>query len=1322
MGALRRRYIVLAVVVISTVLGLFLAWWAVQFNQRVRGFLARRGIYAERVNLGFGAVRLEGLTFATKNPISSLEVDEATVTYSLWGLLRGGPGSAIRRLSFSRPTLVLMLDWSSGHVTDPESFLSQLPPGKYTFSEASIYVSGTPIQSRQVHQVRHVKCLLCDKVSGHILSTSDGNISLRLKGGLLSNRPNAQLEGNFQRRSQTYRFKLTAKGLDLSSDLLRRFCPQLSPQSGEIDLSLYLLDRNRVYGSVEFRDVALKIASSPISEVNTLNLSVKVKPDTAIIERGEGRCNGVKFRVDGQVVSFSSPSFSLRLGVSSLKVRDVAPLLGLEQKPLPTGGGSVSMRIEGSPKDLRLTGQFDQGRILYNGEQLRGLKFQFSKKESTLVLRNISGRLGGAKLRGRLIVGTKGIDAPVEGEFHLTGVDFSRAARLLNVDGIAGHGNLKIRLQGNLKSPQWHFWYDSRQLCLEGHNLDGQRGELQFDSQGVCIHSTWKQGEFFASSPQSHQRCIWKINRDLLALGSSEKPLQGRIILTGRLPLIESRGEIELAGSRVYLSGRFSRKPGENPEFQFTINSDSFQVDKALVALTAIVSAKGDRFKLWLTAADKGSGQPLLEENLILRGAFPSHLLHNYERFTDKASADVNGEIQLSGTLKEPSMTLRLVAQHGRINGLDPLKAELSLDWNKQGLWIERFDLFHLSEKMLSVKGEWGRQGKLISAEALAIDAASFLSLLSSRQEKLKGKLSYELTFFQDGASPQFKARVLLSQAQLMNIPFDKIRGTIRGNLAEIGELNLQLEKKKGYKGTIRGIIPLKEGREMDVKIELQGDVLCILPYLTPQVRKSSGRGQLNLCLGGSWKAPVIRAVEARFEQGKLALLSLPEELNSLKGDICLAKGSNFLKIRGVSGEIGDGKFFIENSRRVKIDGAELEPLLMETFDLNLGIITLHTGESGIGLNIPGLIRPKEEGRFRFWDSKAAEVLYIAGPAKSPQIKGVCYLSDVEFTFPPLKDKKSSSKRSLSKFLKSINWDLKVVTGRNVRYFRRQQYSITDIAEVDLQIDEGSWLEFKGSVAQGGFHIQGTLQSHQGKLTYLNTEFEVEEIGLEVNTQNDPMPLVWGSAKTTVYSDTTGTATDIFLRLYAIDKRTRQRKEKGRWGELRMELTSSDPNDNSLEKILAKLGYSLDNYNQKAAVLLTTGMERILIGGLIRPLEREVRETLRLDVFYVHPSLVGNLLTSSELTLENGGRLSYLGFLKGTEWRLGQYFLGNWLFFYAGELKTERDRYQRETLGVKHRFGIEYRTRTTNISFEYNYDNVVRRKDRQFSIRRYFSF
>ncbi len=1312
MRPLKRRYIVVVVIAISVISGLYLGWRALGLNQRAKQFLAHKGIYADKVRLGLGVVHLEGLTFEPQSPISAFNVKDATVTYSLWGLLRGGTNSALRRLSFSNPALVLEVDKSSDRVKDPKTLFLQLPPGRYDFNGGSICLSGTPDKLRLAH-----------RINGWISSASEENITLHLEGELLSDKSNAELDGSFNPQNGTYEFKLTAKGLDLSSEPFRTFCPQLSPKSGKVDLSLRLQNGNQVCGKVEVKDAALKIPSAPFWEIKKLNLSIKVKPDTAIIERGEGRWNGCKFQIDGQIVSFSSPSVSLRLGVSHLGVKDIAPLLGLKQKTLPTGNGSLSVKIEGPPKHLQLTGVFDQGIVLYNGERIRDLKFQFTKAESALVVRDISGKVGGGRLRGRLRVGIQAVAPPIEGEFHLTGVDFARIARLLNVEAIAGHGDLRIRLQGNLKSPQWHLWFDSRQLCLGGHNLCGQKGELQLGPQGVRIRSRWNRGEFFAFSPQSFRRSIWKINQDLLALGSSEEPLQGKINLTGRLSLIEPRGKLSLAGSEVDLSGRLSQEPEGDPEFQVVLNSDNFPVGNTFAALTLAASANSDQAELRLTVIDKNSGQPLLEENLILRGGFPSRLLHYYKTVADEATAEINGTIQLSGTLQNPAVAVQLTAHQGSINDLDSLKTEISLQWDKQGLEIEKFDLFHLSEQMLSMRGGWGKKNKMISAEAEMIDAASFLSLFSPRGEKLKGKLSYKFTLLEHETSPQFDAHFLLSQAQVMNIPFDEIGGTLRGNPAEIQKVDLQLVKKKEYQGTLQGVVPLRSEKEMDVKLKLKGDVLSVLPYLTNQVSEGSGSGQVELQLGGRWKTPVIKAIEASFNRGSLVPRFLSEEINRLKGEIRLTKGSNFLEIKGLSGEMDGGRFFIENQRRRKLDGEELQPFIIETLGVDLGIVALHTGKTGIKLNIPGLIRPKEQGRFCCSHSKGEDILYITGPAQSPQVKGLCYVSDVEFTFPRLKSKKSSSKEPLWELLESINWNLKVVAGRNVRYFRRQEYSITDIAEAELQIDEGAWLEFKGSVTQRSFNIQGSLQSYQGNLTYLNTEFEVEEMGLELNTQNDPMPLVWGSAKTTVYSDSTGAATDIFLRFYAIDKQTRQRKEKGRWGELRMELTSSDSDDNTTEKILVKLGYSLDNYNQGAAMLLTTGMERILLGTLIRPLEREVQKTLRLDVFYLQPSLMSNLLTSSELPLGEGGRLSYLAFLRGTEWTLGEYFLGNWLLFYTGELKTDKkDEYQRETLGIKHRFGIQYRTRATNIRFEYNYDDILRRKDKQFSIRRYFSF
>jgi hypothetical protein len=542
--------------------------------------------------------------------------------------------------------------------------------------------------------------------------------------------------------------------------------------------------------------------------------------------------------------------------------------------------------------------------------------------------------------------------------------------------------------------------------------------------------------------------------------------------------------------------------------------------------------------------------------------------------------------------------------------------------------------------------------------------------------------------------------------------------------------VGLRIEEEGRYRGELAGKIPIRTprdrpGADLDLKLDVEGDLLFLLAQMARIDLSASGQGVLTCRLVGTLDNLEVASGELTVDRGVVRGWHVTGDIGDIKARVVVEPGTRFLKIEELAARVRGGKLSVSNLESLEIEGEPVPPLIIEPVGLGLGVLTVSTERPGIDLYVRSLMADRGPGRIVFAGKTQHESFYIGGPIAEPFVRGIWLVSDASFTYPLLEADGPPS-RAVD-LLRSAVWDFDAIAKDNVWYFRDVVVSSLPIGgevSLELEIERNRHIDFRGSLQRGTFYARGDLLAKKGSVTYLDTEFKVEEAGISLDTQYRQLPTLYGRAKTTV-EDTLGVPSDIFLEIYSLDEVTDTKTEKARWENLRFELRSNDPNDASTRDILVKLGYSLDQSGERAVGVLSKAVDKRLVHPILRTFERKLQRATGLDVVGFTPTVVNNLLFSSVPPWASGVyHAAYLRLLQGTTFRLGKYVLnGDWFVSYSGELEGTMDAYQREMWGLKHRLGLEYMIQAnTRLQLEYDYDKLLGEEDRRVSIRHRFAF
>ncbi|TFH02112.1 MAG: hypothetical protein E4H13_03025 [Calditrichales bacterium] len=187
----------------------------------------------------------------------------------------------------------------------------------------------------------------------------------------------------------------------------------------------------------------------------------------------------------------------------------------------------------------------------------------------------------------------------------------------------------------------------------------------------------------------------------------------------------------------------------------------------------------------------------------------------------------------------------------------------------------------------------------------------------------------------------------------------------------------------------------------------------------------------------------------------------------------------------------------------------------------------------------------------------------------------------------------------------------------------------------------------------------------------------------------------------------------MYLELYAVNQATGTETRRARWEDFRFRLVSADPGvGETQEQVLASLGYSVDNVEDKAKKVGGAVTDNYLIRPLLRPLERSLEKYLGIDFVRFNARVAENLFSVSSQKANSPSGIyntyyynsfdTYMYLIQSSEFTVGKYLTQDLYLTYTGQIVASAHE-QESTFNLNHSVGLEYRF-LKNLLFEFEYD------------------
>ena len=802
-------------------------------------------------------------------------------------------------------------------------------------------------------------------------------------------------------------------------------------------------------------------------------------------------------------------------------------------------------------------------------------------------------------------------------------------------------------------------------------------------------------------------------------------------------------GAGNLIEGKFYLLAENSTFPGK-----ISLLIDEKKIKLKTFAIENVIIAQGEVEKRKSGAVQ---GQVVFPNTVV---ADLARILFRESRGAEKGT--LYGAIGFSGTKDNPAISAKVDLEDMTFHGIGKYAGTLQCQVSDKILVLNQFDLNRNGEKLIRSFGVYNLADQTMDFKFKGekIDVNSTLMALFNKENFLTGTADVDLTYSGSAGNPCICGTVDITNGRFTRFSFDRLLFNLvdKETFAEsdslvcrdlscsairIGDFSFIRNGEFQLKG--RGVLPLKREYPIDLNFHGEGNLLAILPEFTNFFKETKSEGNWSFHLRGLPGNVRLVDTEINLQNGYLRLRDVAPEIKDIALSLQLEPGG-FIHVANLSGRIRRRIFkFINQRVPENPPNKKFRPFEIPFLDLNLGIFSIETSPKGIPLHIPGLMEKGEFGQFIFLGKNSSEKFFVAGPAWQPYVRGKLILQNANFTFPFIFDEKAknSGNNPVVRVLRSIDWDVLALTGKDLHY-QRQIPSGLDNVYLDLIVDAGvGELNFKGIIRDNTFGVTGLMESSRGNVEYLNLNFQIVKAGVEFDMEppdkngvafdkSTLLPIVYGEARTAVI-DSTGFPYYIYLTLLTRDRETGQTQKRGRLGEMVFQLSSENQQLGGTEgEILASLGYSTDKIKKMATDLIGISADNLLFRPLFRPFERELERRLGLDMVRFSSRFTRNLIEMNVSDERNYQLNSKLFLLRSTKVMIGKYFLNQIFLTYSGQLEAGLDyRYQHEGFGLSHKFGLEYRiSPSLLLQMEYDYNSLLlyRREDKRILLRHSFPF
>lgn len=1396
----RKWVLVITLFVAFTSLVIYHGWNLLQVNERAKNFLIKKvqsilgeNCHIEKLDMTLGAVHLKGIAITLKDSSVSLHVQDIRLGLNLISLIKNGfrPQRIPHDIIFVKPHLIIRHHFHAAESdNDVDSVSAANATEKYLQQAKELdFIKRITISKGSVSYFDSTRreVLLAHDVNGWLSLQDIENSSLRLVGKIFQSQSfNLIVTGEVD----VLRSNLDLLNIQVNNFEWKERMPVFIPdyfdvKQGQINGTVIISQQNfpnqkyHISGEVSVSDGTIQITDRSLF-FSDINIAADLQNSDCIFHNSSFLFNGSPMLLAGKINNIFDPALELTLQSDRFNLNSAFKQVTQRTQLNVRGNSSLLLNMTDSFENPTIDGKISSSKLTVDGTDIKNINAHIAFKDTIFQLTNIAGNIDGMK-----ILGSGSIDFSQEkdslsfvlngsGSIPLAsiGLPFRSLENNFGALKISGDGNL-ARWAGNIELQlQAPAALDTNFQLLGTYAFRDNQIALTLDSPGFLFNGNGmivlaeKTPKYFFNLKNLHN--ILYALPELETLNNVFDFRTTNFQVDGRAGTWLCKGEFHWAGNHVAPS-RYgdinctikSRKDEKsyNANINFYNGAKKFvgKVDVRRSADHLKINAFNIENIMYARGTIDTNAEKAIEGKII----FPESALADFASFGLRNTSAIDqgklhGFVNISGTLQHPIIAGEMNLVDVMLNKIGLYQAAMDFQFFDNQLMLHKFTIARDQHLIYRCAGRYQLESDDMDfrIDVNEIDLNSIITALANKPDLLTGKGIANLRVQGSPRNPYFSGNVELQKGKIGQFGFDRI-------LLDIGEdqsgdsvntsLSLANPEPNGIhlsqvsitrtgqfqmQGT--GNIPFSKDQSLNISLKGKGNILSILPELTPFFLETSSEGQWLFSLSGRPGNLSISAGKLMLRDGFLRLGNVAPEIKNIALEMELEQ-DGFLNVKVISGKIKGKSFAFKNARAISAATAPpLEPFELPELGLNLGVFSFETSDKGVSLHIPGLMEKKEFGQFIFSGKNSGEQFYFAGPLEKPVVRGKIELNNVNFTFPFIPGtSQDTTKSPVVAVLEMLEWDVAARVGKDLHY-QRQILSGVDNVYLDVIVDGGvGGLQFSGVIENNTFGVVGSLESSRGNVEYLDLDFQVLKAGVEfdMNSSRNPalefdkttlLPIIFGEARTTV-TDSTGFPYYINLTLLTVDNTTGGTMKRGRLGEMVFQLSTDNPNLGDTEsEILASLGYSTSNLPKMASEIIGTSTDNLIFRPLFRPFERQLERTLRLDMVRFSSRFTRNLIEMNLGDERNFLIDSKLFLLRSTKLMLGKYIANKFYFLYTGQLEAGIDyRYQHEGFGFRHTLGLEYRVSPSLLlQMEYDYNSLLlmQKEDKKFMLRHSFPF
>jgi hypothetical protein len=1297
----------------------------------------------EDMSIGLWTVEANDIKIISSTESSQFVIKNIKFNYNILKLITESsqPQNAVSEIVLVEPKLILRQGSIKSDFKEKIGELSDSLKTNYINKITSFTgINKVLLQNAKIIYKKHSDELLvlADKLNGWLRSRDNFNITLSAEGSIFYGIDNFKLyfDINLEDELIAGRIELVNYNVNNSRFLIKK--SDLMINRGNLDGRIYVfansfdLDSLQFNGYLNIHDLYAINRQSNISEFKA---KIVADNNNVIFKECTGLFNNSPFEINAKIENILNPRLTGKIHSERFNLSSLEPYI------LTNGFNGSNVNLNGSfsvsSLDTSINASISAKQIRYNKKTIKNLDLNFNYQNNNISVNKLNIEYFDYRINsiGKINIknGKYSYNISADREFG-THLFFDNLTKKTQHAVISLSGNLYDKtVKGN-----WNYLISGTTDTIININ-----GSITLENELFTFSKTSINEKDFLFSfqlsnifntPQINYGYVENIPFHLLTSRAWIKSFFRDFTFEGILV-----GPFNLLNMELKF---FSQKVPESELILTATVSNILKKEKTISGSWEINNFSGNaNFKLGeeYLIGKVESGNNIFGEldiNLNRENQLQSKIdLANFDIgkiFIDNISdkyGNISGVVNANGNLDNPVVSANLEGNKFVINDIGYYKFDTQLTLTDSILDLTSLKIYLNNSQILNGKANLNLDNNHIdaTAEGKKIDADYIFRTIFSENYKINGEAGYEFQMTGSYKSPKISAKIDFQQGDLDNISYDNLHIELSDSIIDntkyfnyknhlINIENFSLIKNGQYHFEGKGTFPLYTNGSIDLNLMFTGDLLSLIPHWSNFFVDGASFTSVELKLSGTMEKPRIEKGVAEIEQGELWLADVAEHIDDLSGRIEIIPESNKVNFVNLKAGINGKELVINTVHDVElVSGVKLQPWYFNNINLDFGVLKLSTPSNGIEINIPSLMLENEKGFLSLSGKEQNEYFYFAGPVKHPVVRGSVILSNSRVTFP-FPAKKSKEKDSTEEFLENINWDLIVFAGEDLKY-ERDIDAFLDEVNTELYVNPGGiGLEFNGVINQNTFKANGKLISERGRLDYLDLNFRVESFGVEFNEYNQK-PRVTGRAWTVVRDSVGAIPKTIYLELYAIDPETGQKIQSARWEDFRFKLVSADPTvGETQEQVLAYLGYSIDNIQNKATEVGGAVTENYLIRPLLRPIERSLERYLGFDLVRFNSNIAKNLFhvslgnvsgfNNSKSYLYNlNTNTPYLVLFESSEVTVGKYLSQDLYLTYTGQLVATAINQSNE-FNFNHSIGLEYRF-LKNILLEFEYDREM---------------